>query len=296
MRKTVSEALPSRQYAKRGPVAEFWHHLKRNKGAVIGMFIIVIFILITIFSAIFISYEQVTAMSATNSLAPPSWEHPFGTDDMGRDLLMRALYGTRYSLSVGFGAIAFSLIIGTFLGSVAGYMGGWLEEIIMRVSDVLASIPGLLLGMVIVTVLGPTLINLIFAIGVTTIPPFVRISRASILTVKGNEFTEAARAIGMSSFRIIFTQVLPNGLSPIIVITTSIIGTAILQAASLSFLGFGIPVPTPEWGSMVSSGRNFLWTAPHIALFPGLFIMGIVLACNLFGDGLRDALDPKLKR
>ena len=296
MKKSTNEVLISKKYAKRGPIAEFWHHMKRNKGAVVGMFIIALFILIMLYSFFFISFEQVTRMNALNSMAPPSRNHPFGTDDMGRDIFLRALYGSRYSLAVGFGAIAFSLIAGTFLGSIAGYIGGYPEEIIMRVTDIISSIPTLLLGMVIVTVLGQNLRNLIFAIGVTTVPPFVRISRASVLTVKGNEFVESAQAIGMSKIRIIFTQVVPNGLSPIIVITTSIIGTAILQAASLSFLGFGIPVPTPEWGSMVSSGRAYLRMAPHIAFFPGIFIMVIVLACNLFGDGLRDALDPKLKR
>jgi peptide/nickel transport system permease protein len=215
---------------------------------------------------------------------------------MGRNVFLRTIYGSRYSLSIGFLAAAISTVLGVFLGSLAGYYGGLVDDIIMRASDVLASIPGMLLGMVIITVLGQSLQNLIIAVGVTGVPIFVRITRASVLTIKNQEYVEASRAIGMSHLRVIFTQVLPNGLSPIIVTFTSSLGLSIIVAASLSFLGFGVPVPKPEWGTLVSAGRNYIRTSPNLMSFPGLFIMITVLAFNLLGDGLRDALDPKLKK
>jgi peptide/nickel transport system permease protein len=289
--------LVSKQYAKRSPMGEIWHRLKSNKGAVVGLAIIVILVLIAIYSSIFINYdEQVTAMNTANRLQGPSLEHIFGTDDMGRDLFWRTLYGTRYSLVIGVGAVFISLIVGLILGSIAGYFGGKTDDLIMRFSDVLASIPAILMGMVIVTVLGQSLFNLMLAVGVTAIPAFTRITRASVLTVRNQEFVEAATAIGMPNFKIIFTQVIPNGLSPIIVTVTARMGAAIIEAAALSFLGFGVPVPTPEWGALLSAGRNYIRMAPHLTYFPGLFIMISVLAFNILGDGLRDALDPKLKK
>ena len=291
-----ADTLVSRQYAKRSRMGEIWHRMKRNKGAVVGMCIIIALILIMIYSAIFISYDSITAMDVTARLQPPSAAHPFGTDDSGRDLFLRVLYGTKYSIAIGVGAVCVSLIVGLILGAIAGYFGGIVDDIIMRLSDILASIPATLMGMVIVTVLGQSLRNLLFAVGVTAIPAFIRITRSSVLTVRNQEYVEAARSIGMSNLRIIFTQVVPNGLSPIIVTVTSRIGAAIIESAGLSFLGFGVPVPEPEWGALISGGRNFIRTAPYLTLFPGLFIMITVLAFNIMGDGLRDALDPKLKR
>lgn len=237
-----------------------------------------------------------TAMNSALRLQPPSAEHPFGTDDMGRDLFIRVVYGTRYSIVIGIGAVGISLIAGLLFGATAGYFGGVADDIIMRISDILASIPAMLLGMVIVTVLGQSLTNLLIAVGLTAVPAFIRITRSSVLTARNNEYVEAARSIGMSNFRIIFTQFVPNGLSPIIVTVTTRIGAAIVESAALSFLGFGVPVPTPEWGALISVGRNFIRTAPHLTYFPGLFVMVTVLAFNVMGDGLRDALDPKLKR
>lgn len=286
----------SRQYAKRSHAGEIWHRIKRNKGAMVGLIFIAILLLIIVYSLFFIRYEQIMATNPELRLATPSLAHPFGTDDMGRDLFLRVLYGTRYSLVIGVVAVAISLVIGVALGSIAGYYGGQVENLIMRAVDIISSIPGMLLGMVIVTVLGQGLRNLIIAVSITSIFSFTRITRASVLTVRGQEYVEAARAIGMPNARIIFTEVVPNGLSPIIVTTTSMIGTVITVAASLSFLGFGIPLPTPEWGALVSAGRNVIRSAPHLTYFPGLFIMATVLAFNLMGDGLRDALDPKLKR
>jgi len=288
--------LVSRQYAKRSRIGEIWHRMKRNKGAVISLGFVALLFLLMIYSFLFISYDQVTATNPTLRFSTPSLEHPFGTDDLGRDLFLRTLYGIRYSLLIGIGAAAMSLAVGLVLGAIAGYFGGHIDNLIMRATDILSSIPGMLLGMVIVAVLGQNLMNLLIAVSLPSIPRFARMTRASVLTVSSQEFVEAARAIGKSSFRIIFTEVVPNGLSPIIVTTTTMVGTAILVAAGLSFLGFGVPVPTPEWGAMVSAGRAYIRAAPHLTYFPGLFIMISALAINIMGDGLRDALDPKLKR
>ena len=288
--------LVSQRYAKRSRFGEIMHSLKRNKGAMISLCFILLLVLVMIYSFIFIDFKDIMATNSAERLLRPSLQHPFGTDEMGRDLFIRVIYGTRYSLAIGVGAVAFALIVGVILGALAGFYGGIVETIIMRANDILSAIPGLLLGMVIVCVIGQSLPNLLLAVAITAIPGFVRITRASVLTVRGQEYIEAARSIGMSNLRIIFTQVIPNGLSPIIVNTTSMMGTVIIVAAQLSFLGFGIPVPTPEWGALVSLGRNVIRTAPYLTLFPGLFIMLTVLAFNIVGDGLRDALDPKLKR
>ena len=293
---TKSGELVSEKYRKRSQVGEIFHHLLRNKGAVAGLAIIAVMLLLFI-STIFIPFEAVTAASIPDRFSPPSLQFPFGTDGMGRNQLIRVIYATRFSLPIGFGATTVAAIIGIVLGSIAAYYEGTAgDEVIMRFSDTLASIPGILLGMVIITTLGRSLTNLIIAVGVSTIPQFIRMSRASILSIKGSEFVEAARAIGLPSLRIIFTQVLPNGLSPLIVLFTSLLGITILISASLSFLGFGIPVPNPEWGALVAAGRDNIRNAPWLTTFPGLFIMVTVMAFNMLGDGLRDALDPKLKK
>ncbi len=291
-----AEALASEKIKKDSMLLETWRRVIKNPGALFGLILLGIIILAMIYSFIFIDFEQVTVMNVLNRFKTPCLEHPFGTDEFGRDILLRVLYGSRYSIAVAFGAVGFGLIGGMFLGGIAGFAGGRIEDILMRVTDVLASIPGLLLGMVIVTLLGPGVINLLLAIGLSSVPMFSRMTRAAVLTVKGNEYVEAARAIGMSPFKILYTQVLPNCTSPLIVAATSRMASAVLSAAALSFLGFGVAMPTPEWGALISAGRNFMMVAPHITFFPGLFIMITVLACNLLGDGLRDALDPKLKR
>ena len=297
MEKSSSEEmLITQKYDKRSRLGEIWHRMKQNKGSIVGLCIVVALILTMFASLIFISYDDVTAMNSSNRFAQPSLKHPFGTDDKGRDLFLRTLYGTRYSLVIGVAAVAVALTLGLLFGATAGFFGGIVEDVIMRAADILSSIPATLLGMVIVITLGQSLMNLVLAISVTATPAFIRITRASVLTVKTNEFVEAARSIGISNIRIIFTQVVPNGLSPVIVTMTTRIGGAILESAGLSFLGFGIPVPEPEWGALVSAGRNFIRIAPHLTIFPGIFIMITVLAFNTMGDGLRDALDPKLKR
>ena len=269
--------------------------MSKNKGAMAGLALTFILFL-TFIVSLFMSFDSVTATNVFHRFTPPSAEYPFGTDNLGRNLFLRTIFGTRYSIAVAFGANALAAFFGVFLGSIAGFFGKLADEIIMRFSDILASIPGLLLGMVIVVVLGNSLTNLIIAVGVAAIPIFLRITRASILTVRNQEFVEAAKSIGLSNFRIIFTQVLPNGLAPIIVTFTLGLGMSIMVGASLSFLGFGVPVPTPEWGALISGGREYVHAAPWLMIFPGIFIMITVLAFNLLGDGLRDALDPKLKR
>ena len=294
-KRSNTKELVSKKYKKRSNFGDIFHRIRRNKGATVGLCIIGALVLILLVS-LFISYASITITNIANRFQHPNSQHLFGTDAMGRDVFLRTIYGTRYSLGIGFGSSLFAAVIGIFVGSISGFYGGILDDIIMRVTDVLASIPGLLLGMVIVSVMGGSFLNLLIAVGICSVQYYIRITRASIISIRGQEYVEAARAIGMPNIKIIFTQVLPNGLSPIIVMFSGTLGIAILVAAGLSFLGLGIPVPQPEWGALISDGRNYIRTASYLSTFPGLFIMITVLAFNLLGDGLRDALDPKLKR
>ena len=288
-----SEAV-IKKYKKQSQFAAVFHHLLRNPGAVVGLSIIAAVVILFVIS-LFMNFDTISIGVVVDRLSPPSAKYPFGTDNMGRNLFLRVIYATRFSLPIGIFSTAFGAIIGVMLGSLAAYYGKIYDNLAMRIADTISSIPGILLGMVIVTVLGRSLPNLMIAIGVGSIPGFMRMSRASILTVKGNEYVEAGRAMGLSSFRIIFGHVLPNGMAPIIISVTSSMGMSILGAAGLSFLGLGIPPPNPEWGSIVSDGRNLLTRAPWITIFPGLFIVITVMGFCMLGDGLRDALDPKLK-
>ena len=285
-----------KKYRKHSRIGEVFHHLSRNMGAVVGLVLVALLLILFVVS-LFIPFSKIIEANIPDRFSAPSLTYIFGTDGMGRDLFIRVIYATRFSLPIGFGATALASIIGVFLGSFASYYDGTAtDEVIMRFSDVLGSIPGVLLGMVIITTLGRSLTNLIIAVGVACIPGFIRISRASTLSVKSNEFVEASRAIGLPNFRIIFSQILPNGLAPIIVAFTTQLGMSILISATLSFLGFGIPAPNPEWGSLAAIGRDNIRDAPWLTTFPGLFIMITVMAFNLLGDGLRDAFDPKLKK
>ncbi len=287
----------SKKYRRRSQVGEVWHRLKKNKGAMIGLAIVLILISAAICSGFLLDYEsQIIKQVTRERLQWPSLKHWMGTDQYGRDIFFRLLYGSRFSLSVGFVAVVVALFVGVPLGAVAGYFGGATEDIIMRMTDIFAAVPNILMGIVLASALGPNTINLMLAVGITSVPQFVRVTRASVLTVRNQEYVEAARAVGISEAKIIFTHILPNCLSPIIVQTTLRIASAIIAASSLSFLGLGVPVPAPEWGAMLSDGRGFIRGYAYMTFFPGLAIMITVLAFNMVGDGLRDALDPKLKK
>ena len=287
----------SQKYTRQSQLAMVMHNLAKNKGAMAGLFLIAVICLVAIFADFLYDYDEVVIkVNLAEKLIAPCLEHPCGTDNMGRDILARIIHGARYSLAVGLAATVFGLIVGVFFGAIAGYYGGALEDVIMRCNDILSSIPAILMGIVIVSALGVSLPNLMMAIGITSVPQFVRITRASVLTVRNQEYIEALHATGLSEARIIGLHVLPNCLSPIIVQVTLAVGNNIISASSLSFLGVGIPVPLPEWGAMLAEGRNYIRSAPWMCIFPGLAIMMTVLALNLMGDGLRDALDPKLKR
>jgi len=268
--------------------------LFRNKLAIIGMVILGIFVFCAIFAPWIAPYDPI-AQNVTRRREPPSWEHPFGLDEVGRDLLSRVIYGARVSLYVGVASVSLAIIAGTLIGAISGYAGGWIDNVVMRIMDIMLAFPSLLLAIAIVAILGPGLLNMLYAIAFVSIPAYARIIRASVLAAKEMDYTLAARAIGCSSSRILFRHIMPNCLTPIIVQGTLGIATAILDAAGLSFLGLGAQPPTPEWGAMLGQGRGSVFTAPHVVIFPGLAIMLSVLGFNLLGDGLRDALDPRLR-
>ncbi|WP_096437518.1 nickel/cobalt ABC transporter permease [Alteribacter populi] len=268
--------------------------LRKNKAAMVGGGLIIFFILVSIFGPLLTSHSP-TSIDLTNRMASPSSEHWFGTDHQGRDIFTRIIHGMSITLYIGFSSVLIGAIFGVIIGLFSGYYGKKVDAILMRMMDVLLAFPGILLALAIVTVLGGSLQNVIIAVGIFSVPVFARIVRGSTLAVRKLEYVDAVRALGATDMRIIFRHVLPNILSPIIVQATLRMATAILTASGLSFLGLGAQPPMPEWGAMLSAGRNYMWDSPHIALFPGLAIVIVVLAFNIFGDGLRDALDPKLK-
>ncbi len=272
----------------------FFKKLRKNRAAMVGGFFIVFFIITAIVGPYFTPYAPETT-DVVNKLAPPSADHWFGTDHHGRDIFSRIIHGMSITLYVGFASVILGATVGVVLGIISGYYGGRIDTIIMRTMDVLLAFPGILLALAIVSVLGGSLQNVIIAVAISSVPVFARIVRGSTLAVKQLEYIDAVRALGASDFRIIFKHILPNVSSPIIVQATLSIATAILSASGLSFLGLGAQPPTPEWGAMLSDGRNYLYNAPHVALYPGIMIVLIVLAFNILGDGLRDALDPKMK-
>ena len=295
IKRSSKKNLIARQYEKKSLLGETWSRVRTNPGALFGLAVLAIIVLMMLYSIFFVNYTDIIRFG-TSRYQPPSAAHLFGTDEMGRDVFQRIMYGSRYSLAVAFGAVMMGTVAGASIGAIGTYYGGFLEELIMRASDILSSIPPLLMGMVIVSILGNSLINVMVAVSISVIPVAIRMTRAAVISVKNQEFIEAAHAIGMSNVRIIFTQVIPNSLSPIIVMVTMRMAIAIIDASSLSFLGFGIQPPTPEWGAMVSTSRHFIRIAPHLSIIPGIFIMVTTFACALLGDGLRDALDPKLKK
>lgn len=290
------------QYKGRSLWGEAWHRYKKNKVAVAGLMVVVALLLISVGTIIIDQVTQgslyndyVIKQDIYNKLAAPSAKHIFGCDEYGRDIFFRMLWGTRYSLFIGVSSILFALLMGLIFGSVAGYYGGKVDNIIMRIMDVFLSIPSMVMAIAVVTALGTGTVNLVLSIAIPQIPRLARIVRASVMTVRDRDFVESARAVGADDRLIISEYVLPNAMAPIIVQTSLCIGQAILAIAGLSFLGIGIQPPTPEWGSILNAARTYMRHAWHISLIPGLVIMFTVLSLNLAGDGLRDALDPKLK-
>ncbi len=294
---TNVNVLASQKYKKRSSMLNIWNQLKRNKGAILGLIIITVIALLAIFAPVIFSYENdVIKQDIANRLQPPSSTHWLGTDDLGRDVLSRLVYGARYSLAVGIVAVGIALVLGVSLGAAAGYVGGAFEDVIMRIMDIFSAIPSILMAIAIVASLGKSTFNLMVAVGIASTPAFVRVARAAVLTVRGEEYVESAKAIGMRDWKIVLVHILPNCVSQIIVQATLRVASAIISAASLSFLGLGVPAPAPEWGSMLSGGRAYIRDYSYLTIFPGVAIMLTVLSLNLIGDGLRDALDPKLKR
>lgn len=276
------------------PWKEAWHSFSKNRLALIGLFIVLIFIVIAALAPFIAPYSFRDQVLADRFL-PPSGKHWFGTDDFGRDIFSRVLYGARISLWVGFFSVLASAIIGTFLGIIAGYYGRWVDGLISRVFDILLAFPSILLAIAIVAILGPSLRNALIAIAVINIPNFGRLVRSKVLSVKQEEYIMSARAVGMRDSRILFRHILPNSVTPVIVQATLAIATAIIEAAALGFLGLGAQPPEPEWGRMLADAKNYLIQAPWTLFFPGIAIMLTVLGFNLMGDGLRDVLDPKMK-
>jgi len=272
--------------------ARFW----KNKKAILGIILLGIVVLCCIYGFLFIDYDNdVVAQNVRNKLQGPSLEHLFGTDSFGRDILSRILYGARYSLIIGFSATIISLSVGSVIGCVAGYFGGKFDNVLMRIQDMFIAIPSTLMAIAVVSALGPSLTNLIIAITIGDIPGYARIIRSAVLSIKDNEFVEASVAVGGSNSHVIMTHIFPNTLAALIVQATLGVGYDIIAASGLSYLGLGIMPPNPEWGAMLSEGQKYIRYSPHLVISPGLAIVLTVLALNLLGDALRDAIDPTLK-
>ncbi len=286
----------TKKVKSRSPWGEMWVRLKRNRMALVGLGILLLMIVLAIFAHVVAPYGMDDQDPIERAFLSPSLDFPFGTDNLGRDILSRLIYGARISLQVGIIAVGISFVLGCVFGAISGYYGQVWDNVIMRLMDTLLAIPGILLAITVAATLGPGIINAMIAVGISGVPGFARVVRASVLTVRGNEYIEAARAINASDFRIITRHIMPNILAPVIVQATLSVANAILMASALSFLGLGVQPPIPEWGAMLSQGRIFLRDYPHVVVFPAIAIMMTVFGLNLFGDGLRDALDPRLKR
>lgn len=290
---------------RRSPFIEATRRLFHHRSAQVGMALLGVMILIAIFADVIAPYPPEKLLKNTTRRSTPcihllgcpadQEEHYFGIDGNSRDLFSRVIFGSRLSLQIGLATITFAIVVGVLLGALAGFFGGWVDNIVMRIMDVLMAFPSLLLAIAIVSVLGTGLINALLAIGIVSIPVYARLVRASILSVKELDFVSASRALGASPMRILANRIMPNALTPLIVRGTLGIASAILDAAALSFLGLGAEPPTPEWGLMLGEERNSVFTAPHLVFFPGIAIMITVLGFNLLGDGMRDALDPRLR-
>ncbi len=272
---------------------EYWKELKKSRPAMVGAAILFVFIVLA-FAGPQLAPHDPLAQNLYHRLEKPETGHVLGTDELGRDILSRIFYGARISLEIGFVAVGIALLAGSFLGLIAGYYGGMLDMVIMRLMDLMLAFPSILLAIVIVAVLGPSLTNAMIAVGIVVIPQYARQVRASVLSLREEEYVTAARALGASDMAILFRSILPNAIPPLIVRTTLGMATAILDAAGLSFIGLGAQPPTPEWGAMLSHGREYILEAPWVLTAPGVAILLVVIGFNLFGDGLRDVLDPRV--
>ena len=288
--------MENTEFKQRSMFVETWKRLRKNKGAMIGLFIVLVLFLLAIFAGVIFDYDtDVIGQNYNELLQEPSWKHPFGTDEMGRDLLARIIYGSRASLFISFAAVCLAAVIGCFFGAISGYFGGMVDSIIMRITDMLLAIPETLFAITLVAALGTSTFTLIIALAISNIPIYCRLLRGSVMTQRGSEHIEAARAIGAKTSTIIWTHILPNCIAPVLVQFTLSIAVTILTISGLSFLGLGVAPPKPEWGALLSSSRSYMREHTYLTIFPGLAIMTTILSLNLLGDGLRDALDPRLR-
>lgn len=295
--KTVNTSVQEKKKKNRrkSKLADIWRLYKKRKTSIIGLVIFALVLFMVLAAPLFVSRELVTKQDYFALLQAPSAEHPFGTDNIGRDVFARVLYGGRNSLSIGLVSMVCALFMGVVIGSLCGYFGGVLDQVVMRVLDVIKSIPTTVMALAIVAALGASKTNLILAIMISQTPAQVRLVRSAVIGIAGREYFEAARACGTSTARIIYKHIVPNCIGTVIIQASMAMAQMILQAASLSFIGMGIQPPEPEWGALLSGARDFMTKAPWMMLFPGLFIMLSAYSFNLIGDGLRDALDPKLR-
>jgi peptide/nickel transport system permease protein len=291
----VLEVQTTQQASRWKESRMLWQRFQRNKGAVFGLFIFLLMVFTAVLAPVLSPFDPLE-QNYLEAMQVPSAKHWLGTDSFGRDILSRIIYGSQIALIIGVGAVLLSMIVGVTLGLISGYYGGIIDTIIMRIMDGLFAFPTLILAIGLMAILGLGVHNVILAVAVGFIAPFARVTRGDVLAVKEETYIEAARLTGVSNFGIIFRHVLPNVLAPIIVQGALMVSSAIITEAGLSFLGLGPPPPTPVWGSMISEGRNFIVIAPHISTFPGLALMITVIGLNLLGDGLRDTLDPRLKK
>lgn len=294
MAEGVAIPAPAARLPGRGLRSETWLRFRRQTPATIGLTILLLFILACAAAPILTPYDA-TKMRLSDAFIRPTPAHPLGTDHLGRDILARLLYGGRLSLMIGFLAVGIGLVVGLPVGAISGYYGGWVDLIVQRFTDLLLSFPSVLLALSLVAVLGVGLENVIISVGVSIVPAFIRLVRGSVLSIRGQTYVEAARIVGVRDRDILTRHILVNAMAPVIVQATLGLGTTILVAAGLGFLGLGVQSPTPEWGTMLGEGRQYIFSASYIATFPGVAIFLAVLSFNLVGDGLRDALDPRLR-
>jgi len=293
---TAAATQATQQNEVRTPLTEFWRKFKKQKLALAAGLFVLLLVIVAIFAHWIVPFDPENFFDYDALNAGPSSTHWLGVDSLGRDIFSRIIMGAQISLAAGFLSVAMGAVVGTFMGLMAGYYQGWWERITMRISDVLLALPGMLLAIGVVAILGSSMVNVVVAVAVFSVPAFARLVRGNTLAIKQMTYVEAVRSIGASDWTIIMRHILPGTISPIVVYGTMRIGTSIITAASLSFLGMGAQPPTPEWGAMLNEARADMVLAPHVAIFPALAIFLTVLAFNLLGDGLRDALDPKIDR